>query len=51
MDIPKLKDTKFNIKDIDKLSKQAHEDICSQGNPKDATIEDLKQIYINAYND
>ena len=47
--IPALKDTKFNVADIDRLSEQAMKDVCTGGNPKDVTIEDIKSIYLTAY--
>lgn len=47
--IPKLKDTSFNPKDIDKLADQAMNDVCTGGNPKAATLEDIKAIYMKAY--
>ncbi|MGL4801825.1 MAG: iron-containing alcohol dehydrogenase [Cetobacterium sp.] len=49
IDIPKLKDTKFNLEDIQKLSNQAFNDICTGGNPKEVTIEDIERIYLKAY--
>jgi alcohol dehydrogenase len=50
LNIPKLKDTKFNPEDIDKLSAQAMADVCTGGNPREVTIDDIKAIYMNAYN-
>lgn len=47
--IPALKDTSFNVKDIDKLAEQAMNDVCTGGNPRTVTIEDIKQIYLTAY--
>lgn len=49
IDIPKLKDTKFNLEDIQKLSNQAFNDICTGGNPKKVTVEDIERIYLKAY--
>ena len=49
IDIPKLKDTKFNLEDIHKLSNQAFNDICTGGNPKEVTVETIEKIYIKAY--
>ncbi|MGL5902532.1 MAG: iron-containing alcohol dehydrogenase [Cetobacterium sp.] len=48
--IPKLKDTAFNIIDLDKLSSQAFNDICTGGNPKEVSPEIIKEIYLKAYN-
>lgn len=48
--IPKLKDTSFKIEDVDKLAKQAMKDACTPGNPREVTAEDIKKIYIAAYN-
>ncbi len=48
--IPKLKETSFKIEDVDKLAKQAMKDACTPGNPRDVTAEDIKKIYIAAYN-
>lgn len=47
--IPELKDTAFNPNDVDKLAKQAFNDVCAGGNPREATEEDLKEIYLKAY--
>ncbi len=49
LNIPVLKDTKFKVDDIDKLSEQAMKDVCTGGNPKEVTIEDIKNIYLTAY--
>lgn len=49
IDIPKLKDTKFNLEDIQKLSNQAFNDICTGGNPKQVTVEAIENIYLKAY--
>ncbi|MGL4863920.1 MAG: iron-containing alcohol dehydrogenase [Cetobacterium sp.] len=49
IDIPKLKDTKFNLEDIQKLSNQAFNDICTGGNPKEVTVEAIENIYLKAY--
>lgn len=49
IDIPKLKDTKFNLEDIQKLSNQAFNDICTGGNPKKVTVEAIENIYLKAY--
>ncbi len=48
--IPKLKDTAFNIADLDKLSIQAFNDVCTGGNPKELSPEIIKEIYLKAYN-
>lgn len=49
IDLPKLKDTKFNLEDIQKLSNQAFNDICTGGNPKKVTVEAIENIYLKAY--
>lgn len=49
INIPKLKDTKFNLEDIQKLSNQAFNDICTGGNPKQVTVEAIENIYLKAY--
>ncbi|MBC7915083.1 MAG: iron-containing alcohol dehydrogenase [Pyrinomonadaceae bacterium] len=49
LNIPKLSDTTFKIEDIDKLSAQAMADVCTGGNPRDVSIDDIKAIYKNAY--
>jgi alcohol dehydrogenase len=51
LNIPKLKDTAFNPADIKKLAAQAMADVCTGGNPREVTIEDIKAIYLNAYED
>jgi len=48
--IPKLRETVFKPEDIDKLSAQAMADVCTGGNPRNVTIEDIKILYKNAYN-
>lgn len=48
--IPALKDTKFNPEDAAKLADQAMRDVCTGGNPKDVTKEDMIAIYLKAYN-
>ncbi|MCJ8343879.1 MAG: iron-containing alcohol dehydrogenase [Cetobacterium sp.] len=50
INIPKLKDTDFNMEDIPKLSKQAIEDICLGGNQREVSIEDIQNLYKKAYN-
>jgi len=47
--IPALRDTAFKVADADKLSAQAMNDVCTGGNPKEVTVEAIKQIYLNAY--
>ncbi|WP_425452198.1 iron-containing alcohol dehydrogenase [Paenibacillus sambharensis] len=47
--IPALKDTAFRPEDVDKLAEQAMRDVCTGGNPKDVTLEDLKSLYMQAY--
>jgi alcohol dehydrogenase len=49
--IPKLKDTSFDPADIDKLAEQAMADVCTGGNPREVSIEDIKAIYRSAYKD
>lgn len=49
LQIPTLKDTRFQVADIDKLSEQAMRDVCTGGNPRTVTIDDIKQIFLNAY--
>ena len=48
--ISKLKETSFKETDIEKLSGQAMTDVCTGGNPRDVTIDDIKSIYWSAYN-
>lgn len=48
--IPALKETSFNPADVNKLAEQAMRDVCTGGNPKDVTKEDMIAIYMNAYN-
>jgi len=47
--IPALRDTAFKVADADKLSAQAMNDVCTGGNPKEVTVEEIKQIYLTAY--
>lgn len=49
LNIPKLSETNFNPDDIEKLSAQAMADVCTGGNPREVTIDDIKAIYMNAY--
>lgn len=49
LNIPKLADTAFNPDDIDKLATQALADVCTGGNPRDVTKDDIKAIYLKAY--
>jgi alcohol dehydrogenase len=51
LNIPKLKDTSFDPDDIDKLAEQAMADVCTGGNPREVSIEDIKVIYRSAYKD
>jgi alcohol dehydrogenase len=51
LNIPKLADTKFRLEDVNKLAAQAMLDVCTGGNPREVTIDDIKTIYKNAYND
>lgn len=48
--IPTLSETKFRLSDVKKLSNQAFNDVCTGGNSRVPTIQDLENIYINAYN-
>ena len=48
--IPKLSETGFKLADLDKLATQALADVCTGGNPRKVTIDDIKAIYVNAYN-
>lgn len=48
--IPNLSETKFKISDVEKLSTQAFNDVCTGGNSRVPTVEGLKEIYISAYN-
>jgi len=50
VNIPALKETKFDVNDIEKLAKQAILDPCTGSNPKCPTEEDIQAIYKNAYN-
>ncbi len=47
--IPKLKESSYDPRDIDKLAEQAMRDVCTGGNPRTATLEDIKAIYTKAY--
>jgi alcohol dehydrogenase len=47
--IPKLSETSFNPADVNKLARQAMNDVCTGGNPREASLEDIKAIYMNAY--
>ncbi len=47
--IPKLSETSYNPDDINKLAEQAMRDVCTGGNPKATTLEDIKAIYTKAY--
>lgn len=49
--IPRLRDTSFNPRDIDRLAEQAMADVCTGGNPRDVTVEEIKAIYRSAYQD
>jgi len=48
--IPALNETKFDVKDVEKLAKQAMVDPCTGGNPKGVTEKDIEGIYIKAFN-
>ena len=45
----KLSDINVKKEDIEMLSKKAFDDICTGGNPKDTSIEDIIKIYNEAY--
>ncbi len=47
--IPLLKETRFDPKDADKLAEQAMRDVCTGGNPKPVTREDIRAIFLTAY--
>jgi alcohol dehydrogenase len=47
--IPALRETAFSPKDVDKLAAQALRDVCTGGNPRDVTVDDLKALYLKAY--
>ncbi|EHQ24503.1 iron-containing alcohol dehydrogenase [Mucilaginibacter paludis] len=49
LNIPKLADTPFRLQDIHKLATQAMIDVCTGGNPREVTLDDIKTIYRNAY--
>ena len=49
LNIPALKDTKFNPNDIPKLAEQALRDVCTGGNPRPVTVKDLEMLYTNCY--
>lgn len=47
--IPVLKETAFKPEDADKLAEQALRDVCTGGNPREVTKEDIVNIYLKAY--
>lgn len=47
--IPALAETSFNPEDVSKLADQAMRDVCTGGNPKNVTKEDMINIYMTAY--
>ncbi len=49
LNIPKLKETAFNPADLDRLAAQAMADACTGGNPREVTAEDIKAIFMKAY--
>lgn len=49
LNIPQLKETKFNPDDIEKLSIQAMADVCTGGNPREVKLNDIKALYLKAY--
>ena len=44
-----LKELNVSLKDIDWLANAAYNDICLGGNPKEASVEDIKKIYERIY--
>lgn len=44
-----LKELNASLKDIDWLANAAYNDICLGGNPKEASVEDIKKIYERIY--
>jgi alcohol dehydrogenase len=48
--IQSLKETSFNPDDAAKLAEQAMRDVCTGGNPKAVTKEDMIAIYLKAFN-
>ncbi|WP_442955788.1 iron-containing alcohol dehydrogenase [Paenibacillus sp. y28] len=47
--IPALEETAFRLEDIDRLADQAMKDVCTGGNPKEVSKEQIKEIYRRAY--
>ena len=47
--IPSLRETPFRPEDAGKLATQALADVCTGGNPKTPSHEDLVGIYLRAY--
>ncbi|WP_438445301.1 iron-containing alcohol dehydrogenase [Gorillibacterium sp. sgz5001074] len=47
--IPALKETSFNPDDAAKLADQAMRDVCTGGNPKEVSKDDMIAIYMTAY--
>ncbi|MFC4596707.1 iron-containing alcohol dehydrogenase [Cohnella hongkongensis] len=47
--IPPLKATSFRLEDAGRLAEQALKDVCTGGNPREVTVEQLKDIYARAY--
>lgn len=47
--IPPLKETGFHPDDIGKLARQAMQDVCTGGNPKPVTEQDIMDLYMKAY--
>lgn len=46
-----LKELNASLKDMDWLANAAYNDICLGGNPKEASVEDIKKIYERIYNE
>ncbi|MBC8080875.1 MAG: iron-containing alcohol dehydrogenase [Gorillibacterium sp.] len=47
--IPELKSTSFDPADVEKLATQAMNDVCTGGNPRAVTKEDLITLYLKAF--
>lgn len=51
INIPKLSETAFNPKDVQALSENAMKDTGMPENPRKATVEDVKKVFMEAYKD
>jgi len=49
--IPSLRETAFQVEDVEKLAQQALNDACTGANPKPVTKEDIIGLYMKAYNE